>query len=288
MGINISADSIHFASARLVSSELEQAYRREVLVERRRPTAILLAVIGLISLLAMIPDALVLRSSPGKQWFNHLLSLGFSSVSLTAAWLVGRCRTVRHLDLLLTGWWLGAIATVLAGNTSYPADSNLFVAFDVLIPVAIYLLFPIGLRTQFGLAVLFTLLDYLLVAGTHSVQPQEKAFAALAFISAHVIGLVSCWYLHTGRRRLFLLKRLEEEERRRAEKLLEEVRVLRGILPICSYCKSIRDDQGYWHDVDRYIASHTEADFSHGICPDCMARHFPEEHARMKAMKTRE
>jgi len=277
---------IRFASARLADPELEQAFRHEILAERRRPTAILLAVIGLISLLAMIPDALVLKASPDRQWFNHVLSLIFTCVCLAASWLVGRCRTTRHLDLLLTGWWLAAIVTVLAGNTSYPGNSNLFIVFDILIPVAIYLLFPIGLRTQVGLAVLFTLLDDLLVAGSHTITPQEKAFVALAFISAHVIGLVSCWYLHTGRRRLFLGKRREEEERQRAEKLLEEVRVLRGILPICSYCKSIRDDEGYWHDVDRYIASHSEVDFSHGICPDCMARHFPQEYARITAMKT--
>jgi hypothetical protein len=55
-----------------------------------------------------------------------------------------------------------------------------------------------------------------------------------------------------------------------------KIETLRGIVPICSYCKQIRDDKGYWNQIEAYIASHTEAEFSHGICPRCMKQHFPE------------
>ena len=60
------------------------------------------------------------------------------------------------------------------------------------------------------------------------------------------------------------------------ERTLAEVRTLRGILPICSFCKKIRDDRGYWDQVETYIAQHSEVDFSHGVCPDCLAEHYPE------------
>lgn len=53
------------------------------------------------------------------------------------------------------------------------------------------------------------------------------------------------------------------------QQALEQVKRLEGIIPICGYCKKIRDDQDYWQDVDRYIATHSEAEFSHGICPSC-------------------
>ncbi|MEO0248369.1 MAG: response regulator, partial [candidate division WOR-3 bacterium] len=46
---------------------------------------------------------------------------------------------------------------------------------------------------------------------------------------------------------------------------------LQGLLPICSYCKKIRDDQNYWQQVETYISKHSEVRFSHGICPDCFA-----------------
>jgi CheY-like chemotaxis protein len=53
------------------------------------------------------------------------------------------------------------------------------------------------------------------------------------------------------------------------EDALARVKQLQGLLPICSYCKSIRDDKNYWHQVDAYVRSHSEAEFSHGICPGC-------------------
>jgi sigma-B regulation protein RsbU (phosphoserine phosphatase) len=53
------------------------------------------------------------------------------------------------------------------------------------------------------------------------------------------------------------------------EEALGQVRVLQGILPICSYCKNVRDDKDYWQSVDCYISEHSETKFSHGICPTC-------------------
>ena len=53
------------------------------------------------------------------------------------------------------------------------------------------------------------------------------------------------------------------------EEALVRVRQLRGLLPICSYCKKIRDDQNYWQQVEQYVTTHSEVQFSHGICPDC-------------------
>lgn len=56
---------------------------------------------------------------------------------------------------------------------------------------------------------------------------------------------------------------------RELEEALASVRLLQGLLPICSYCKKIRNDQNYWQQVDAYISEHSDAVFSHGICPDC-------------------
>ncbi len=72
------------------------------------------------------------------------------------------------------------------------------------------------------------------------------------------------------------LERLVEERTAELNKTLEEIKTLRGILPLCSFCKKIRDDQGYWNQVDVYIQQHSEADISHGICPDCLQQHYPK------------
>jgi len=60
------------------------------------------------------------------------------------------------------------------------------------------------------------------------------------------------------------------------QQALASVRTLSGLLPICAYCKRIRDDQDYWKQIEHYLAEHSNARFSHGICPDCMKVHLPE------------
>jgi len=57
---------------------------------------------------------------------------------------------------------------------------------------------------------------------------------------------------------------------------LANVKSLSGLLPICASCKKIRDDQGYWSQVENYIQKHSEAKFSHGMCPDCLKKWYPE------------
>ena len=60
------------------------------------------------------------------------------------------------------------------------------------------------------------------------------------------------------------------------EKAFQEVRILRGLLPICASCKKIRDDNGYWTQIEGYIKDHSEAEFTHSICPDCAKRLYPD------------
>jgi CheY-like chemotaxis protein len=60
------------------------------------------------------------------------------------------------------------------------------------------------------------------------------------------------------------------------QKALQEVKTLRGLLPICASCKKIRKDDNSWQQIEEYIASHSDADFTHGICPECAHRLYPE------------
>ena len=78
-------------------------------------------------------------------------------------------------------------------------------------------------------------------------------------------------------------KRAEEEREKLISELrqaLSEVKALSGLLPICASCKKIRDDKGYWSQIESYISDHSEAQFSHGICPDCMKKLYPDVHAK--------
>jgi len=83
-------------------------------------------------------------------------------------------------------------------------------------------------------------------------------------------------------------KQAEEERENLIKELqvaLAEVKKLSGLLPICASCKSIRDDQGYWQQIEAYIGEHSEAQFSHSVCPKCAKKLYPEvfEKRRMKS-----
>jgi len=80
-----------------------------------------------------------------------------------------------------------------------------------------------------------------------------------------------------------ITERKQNEEVR--EKLIEElhdalvkVKTLSGLLPICTSCKKIRDDKGYWNQIEKYIRDHSEAQFSHSLCPECSKKLYPELH----------
>jgi hypothetical protein len=66
-----------------------------------------------------------------------------------------------------------------------------------------------------------------------------------------------------------------ERKNRELQHAMDEIKVLRGILPICMFCKKIRDDSGYWRELETYISEHSEAMFSHGLCANCAEEHYP-------------
>lgn len=72
------------------------------------------------------------------------------------------------------------------------------------------------------------------------------------------------------------LTRELQKKNRELEYANSTIKTLRGILPICSFCKGIRDDEGYWKKIEEYMSEETEAQFSHSICPHCMEENYPE------------
>jgi PAS domain S-box-containing protein len=109
------------------------------------------------------------------------------------------------------------------------------------------------------------------VARDHSTSPGQGA--AGVFVSRVVLSDITA-------------RKMAEDALLKA---LHEIRTLRGIVPICAYCKKIRDDQGSWKQMEVYVRDHTEAEFSHGICPECVKKisvectQFKETDARSQA-----
>lgn len=95
-----------------------------------------------------------------------------------------------------------------------------------------------------------------------------------------VVGLflTMCFAVYAWRRLIEVrnYERLLQKQNMELKKALQEIKTLQGLVPICACCKKIRDDQGYWHQVESYVVAHTEAEFTHGICPECAKKLYPE------------
>lgn len=164
-----------------------------------------------------------------------------------------------------------SIATLTLGEfmldgTVTPFTSSLFAfAVFVVLPHAQATLFY-GLNT----VLLFALLERFAhdIPGLLNQEINLAVFALLAWFVSRVI------YRHHVQE--FNDKKRIENLHSSLNEARDDVKVLSGFLPICSYCKKIRNDQGYWDQLGAFIQQHSEARFCHGICPACREVHFPD------------
>lgn len=112
------------------------------------------------------------------------------------------------------------------------------------------------------------------------VSPTAVAkWAAAIFIPAAIFVGFILFYNRRLRREIVERQKVEQDREAVITELqdaLANIKQLKGLLPICAVCKNIRDDQGYWRRVEEYLLEHSEAEFSHSICPDCTRKLYPE------------
>jgi len=115
------------------------------------------------------------------------------------------------------------------------------------------------------------------ISGLHELEDKVRAFSeggvdyiTKPFQTEEVLARVNTHIaLHTFRKSL-------EKKNIELQKALDEVKQLRGFLPICANCKNIRDDKGYWERIETYVSNHSDAKFTHSICPDCATKLYPD------------
>ncbi len=177
----------------------------------------------------------------------------------------------------------GLVAACVATNAvSIPA----FLAFSlpILAPLGIALILSGQLEpTLLGVLVII----YLLVTAQAARQLNSVIMESLTYRNEKIQLLSN---LQNEKKRVISLnkqlerdiehRKLTEKEKERLitqlQKALHEVKTLNGLIPICANCKKVRDDKGYWHQLEKYVRDHSEAEFSHGICPECMKKLYPE------------
>lgn len=99
-------------------------------------------------------------------------------------------------------------------------------------------------------------------------KQRTYSFVIIWIVGLFILGYGSSRLKKSEQEKLFVIDGLNHS--------LSEIRELKGLLPICSSCKKIRDDKGYWNQLEVYIQTHTDAKFTHGICPDCAKKLYPD------------
>jgi hypothetical protein len=137
--------------------------------------------------------------------------------------------------------------------------------------------------TDFGIAVAGCVIFYALSA-RYDILESIEAFCRryeryqmdeLIAVSVFLVFVLAVFAIRRWREVVSARRELVHQNEK-LQKSMAEIKVLRGILPICSVCKKIRTDKGVWEQMENYIATHTDARFSHGICQDCMKKLYPE------------
>lgn len=122
-------------------------------------------------------------------------------------------------------------------------------------------------------------------AGAPLIDKEGNALGSLCVIDGtpRNLGIEQRAALEALSRQIIALLELRNSAAELAE-VLVDLNTLRGLLPICSHCKNIRDDKGYWESVESYVTAHADVKFSHGICPDCVQQYYPEVYEQWKAI----
>lgn len=164
---------------------------------------------------------------------------------------------------------IGVLFTLAIGFLNHSTGAEFRLKIFYLLPIS-YVTWFIGVKT----GIVFSVLPLIttLYSNAMSEQNRYESHNELWNMTVYCVFLIIVALL-LSRLRITLAQRASLIAK--LQNALSAVRELSGILPICANCKKIRDDEGYWHDVEVYIREHTKAEFTHGICAECASKLYP-------------
>ena len=284
------------------------AFRNAPYVIRMKATILYWLQVGLISVMLLLLCLNLLRAKPHQLWsmlvvdIVFILCLGIGLKLLRKGRMASavKLHIVSQCSLILFGTIAKLPILEITGYNHFTAEmfcvtifASIFGTRRQLLSVAAFMLALTAATYLYGRTIVADSLQLHLQSASLNAGAAMVATIFLAYINERITrtGLwITTQELNRNQElNRTLEKRVQErtmelatknEERKeliqRLEKSLAEVKLLSGFLPICSSCKKIRDDSGYWNQIETYISHQSEAQFSHSVCPECLERLYPE------------
>lgn len=276
LGMGKETTEVTLAWAEFASREDEVAFRLRHRSVTGRLTVFAVAAISVFILLN-IPNDVLFATSRGELAFqiglrsvNVLLGVGVACLAL-------RSPDPLRIERATLAWLAFTIAGKFVVLALRPPDYHGHIPGDLVFLLIALLILPVSFRAQLVATATLALADLSIALAFRDPLPHSSALSALlSYAMAIALGGFATHRTQTVLRREFALLRRESAMRESLANALAEVRTLRGIVPICASCHNIRDDAGFWHRVEVYVHAHTHADFTHGICPSCVRKLYPE------------
>lgn len=261
-------DHIHW-QGRFTSPLLEEEYRQQYLgQEVRRVTFAAIAVI--------VANAVFVWTDSvffgwGRMFFGVAgIRATLFLVSVATLVVIHRKPSPRRADQMLLIWGVTIALTVVLMSATRPPNYSAHFFFGPLVVMLIFMALPIGILLQAIPTTIISVGTIVLYVTRTPFDGIGLRLLVVSLLCANVLGFAVSQELHVGKRRQFATLKRERQARGALELALADVRTLRGIVPICASCKKVRDDAGFWQQVEVYVRDHTHAEFSHGLCPECI------------------
>jgi len=263
-------DNLEYASNRALRNEV---FRRHESNDRRMLiVAVLLA--GLVNFAFVIGDCRNFPAS-GSCLTMALMRGALFALALGFAGAIPFIRSIRWLQVSLLAWQILMSLGFTLVDWLIPPGSPQYSMGDLAYLIALFLFMPNRLLYQILSAAFFMAIHIVMLHHHGGFSPLWWESLLMFPVAMICSGYISWRIMQT---RLSEYRRWSSERHARValQSAVEQVKTLSGLLPICAYCKKVRDDSGYWHEVESYIRRHSTADFSHSLCPDCGEEHYPE------------
>jgi hypothetical protein len=244
--------------------------------DRRVVRAIFVTLLVVVSVLVVM-DIIVVRGG----WLARAPLLAIRAlmvaVLLYGVFGVMRAKTPRafeHRLLVTTG---AAVLIELSLRLLRPPENITPVWLEIVVVLGCYAIVPN--RPAFQAIVAITLsvgTSLILVFYNIGIPADDRVGIILTLAIANAVGFIASRERVARQRREERAWRNERDAKLEVQRAHSEIRILRGLLPTCAHCRRVRTETGQWQAMERFVSEHSEAQFSHGFCPDCLAEHYPD------------